>query len=110
MINKVDAEKLTSLLDNEKEITDTDTQQRYSSSFLHLFRYFAAGTDNEGNALHDTPCPAHTDSGFITVIPCATTPGLQVLVCLLYTYLAKAWFSYHTTTNNRTCRRVYGAM
>lgn len=44
-----------------------------STSFMHLFKY--AGTDKEGVF----SCMPHTDSGLITLIPMASSSGLEVL-------------------------------
>lgn len=73
VLNKVDVGKLEALLDKFPL-----SQHKYSASFLHVFKYHASTSP--------MPCPPHTDSGLVTIIPCAKTPELEVLVGTLNPY------------------------
>ncbi|ELR13953.1 uncharacterized protein ACA1_365010 [Acanthamoeba castellanii str. Neff] len=68
---KVDPAKLTSLAE-DFPLAD---RSAHSVSFLHVFKY--SSTEAGHVAM---PCPPHTDSGLVTVIPCAQAPGLEILV------------------------------
>jgi hypothetical protein len=68
---KVDPAKLTSLAE-DFPLAD---RSGHSVSFLHVFKY--SSTEAGHVAM---PCPPHTDSGLVTVIPCAQAPGLEILV------------------------------
>lgn len=58
-----------------------------STSFMHLFNYQPVATA----ACRKDVCVPHTDSGLVTIIPRATSPGLQVL-----DWSTGAWVSTET--------------
>jgi hypothetical protein len=68
---KVDPGKLSSLAE-DFPLAD---RSGHSVSFLHVFKY---SSTEAGHVV--MPCPPHTDSGLVTVIPCAQAPGLEILV------------------------------
>jgi isopenicillin N synthase-like dioxygenase len=71
---KVDDKKLECLVDRKPL-----PRNSFSSSFLHVFKY-----EPQNRILEQ--CPPHTDSGLVTVIPCAETPGLEILDWQTYTW------------------------
>ena len=68
---EVDPAKLTSLAE-DFPLADGSA---HSVSFLHVFKYSSTEAGHVS-----MPCPPHTDSGLVTIIPCAQAPGLEVLV------------------------------
>lgn len=65
---KVDKQKLLELTEGEL------VKGELSNSFMHFFRY---QTDFECSPF--IQCVPHTDSGLVTLIPCASSDGLEVL-------------------------------
>ncbi len=45
----------------------------FTSSVLDIFHYFNTNADI------CEPCRPHSDAGLVTVIPCTSVPGLQIL-------------------------------
>ena len=62
-------------LDSLMETLPVETPGEISQSFMHLFLYNGQAPTSAA----DLPCREHTDSGLITIIPRATTPGLEIL-------------------------------
>ncbi len=90
---RVDPTKLLAMLDE-----DPLPCNEVSASFMHLFDYAPLE-----RAAAET-CVPHTDSGLVTIIPCATTPGLEVL-----DWSTSQWVATETDAVKDSCTVLIGA-
>lgn len=88
---KVDFGKFVGMLDD-----DTLAINEISTSFMHLFNYQPVA------ACKDV-CVPHTDSGLVTIIPRATSPGLEVL-----DWSTGDWVSTETMPERNVCTVLLG--
>ena len=74
-----------------------------STSFMHLFDYLPCTEEGGGGEAVKDACTPHTDSGMVTIIPRATSPGLQVM-----DWSTGQWVATETTEEENVCTVLVG--